>query len=693
MASHKGWDRHLAVTSVATTGGSFFLGRGQLGLIDLEAAPTAKGLKITNSLAGMKKDSKLQLRVGKHPVGNNRSQSSKDWSSQTFKLGEVLKLEVDAPKEGILLDEFIIGYDGLDADTAIVLTEAENEEISINLEGSVIGALGFKDAAVEVKLYLEQPNAAPLKTMEEIVETAVEQFNRKTLMGDIPITTYVEAVPVNSENIAAAGTDQTFYSLTLQDEGDSSALGLIQSQYDFNIEKTDRIGLESVYTVIQDPIVSVTTTNFVVGVEYIITTVGDTDFAAIGASANTVGVTFVATGVGGGTTGVADTVPVTGFTQTKAWKVKGCAACPAGYTQFTDGYVYSISIEDDGADSTAAIEAISVNTEAGSAVKVSVIEGFSTYTVVVDQSLSQSEIDAFIVTNPEAEISLVTENAAEICSPDNTTTTAWVAGDTCKTKTEAYSLVLADDECGSSRLAEVKAAYPELTIVQGTQGGCQTTYDTTVITNLVCEGCSDFFRALFTSEAPQDFDSKSWTKAAKVYSGTALMGIKFKAKPVEFSGSEVYRDDMPYLATSARISIAGGHERNINESFLAGTSGRMSVTLLSIGAEPENWGGDLRPFEDMTRMYQEGVGRHEGNNYAKWILGEETLLKANMPYVDYILTVRLNKMAQSFSGELNETMYYHFLVEPGVHVEVESLLNTLAAAAGVETVQAYAKDA
>ena len=50
---------------------------------------------------------------------------------------------------------------------------------------------------------------------------------------------------------------------------------------------------------------SVNTGSFVVGSEYVITVVGDTSFTSIGASANTVGIKFVATGIGGGTTGVA----------------------------------------------------------------------------------------------------------------------------------------------------------------------------------------------------------------------------------------------------------------------------------------------------------------------------------------------------------------------------------------------------
>lgn len=183
--------------------------------------------------------------------------------------------------------------------------------------------------------------------------------------------------------------------------------------------------------------------------------------------------------------------------------------------------------------------------------------------------------------------------------------------------------------------------------------------------------------------------SKPWTKADPVYSDTALMGIRFEAQPIKFFGSEVYRDDMPYFATSARLKIAGAAVQNINESFFEGTSGRFALSVDSIASEPENWGGNLRELEDITKRRQEGVSRHEGNNYAKWILGEETMLKAGVPYVDYILTIRKKSYAQSFSGEKNMTINYHFAVEPGTHVEVESLLNVLATAAGVEAVQAY----
>ena len=58
---------------------------------------------------------------------------------------------------------------------------------------------------------------------------------------------------------------------------------------------------------------TVTAGNFVVGVKYTILTVGTTSFTAIGASANTVGIVFTATGVGTGT-GTANTTFVAAAT-------------------------------------------------------------------------------------------------------------------------------------------------------------------------------------------------------------------------------------------------------------------------------------------------------------------------------------------------------------------------------------------
>lgn len=91
---------------------------------------------------------------------------------------------------------------------------------------------------------------------------------------------------------------------------------------------------------------TVTAGSFVVGVTYTIASVGTTNFTLIGASSNTVGVTFTATGVGSGT-GTATTtafypnvIQVDGTTVTPKWQT-GVAASP-NYLSAVTVYTFSI---------------------------------------------------------------------------------------------------------------------------------------------------------------------------------------------------------------------------------------------------------------------------------------------------------------------------------------------------------------
>jgi len=55
--------------------------------------------------------------------------------------------------------------------------------------------------------------------------------------------------------------------------------------------------------------------------------------------------------------------------------------------------------------------------------------------------------------------------------------------------------------------------------------------------------------------------------------------------------------------------------------------------------------------------------------------------------------VRTKTLSQGFSGERNETFYYHFITEIGKHQDVEDILNQLATEAGAAPVQAFGKKA
>jgi hypothetical protein len=651
MALNKGWDRHFFINNVMTEGRSLNVTKGQFAVVNNSAAPNKDGRKVISDFQGLPKDTQLAILQGIAKDGEARTQSNKPWSTEEFSINEVLGLRVGVPSTDFEVDRFVIGYNGFDDDTALSLENGENESLQVSLSGEAIGMLGYKDATATFTFEVGKPNTGTM-TDQEMIEELVLRMRRAEFQGGVPITKYLDIDVVNSTNPAVGAltgtTDSVFYNITVTDNGDSLGYAAVQAQYpNYKVVKTERSGDESTYTIVAPT----------------------------------------------GTT-LAD------FEKFKRSKIKGCESCPAGYSEFEDGFVYSITLEDDGADSTATIEGdqtttfgVSEKIVAGSTTKVNQNDGVSYYTFIADSEITDAEIDAFVDANESAVIELASRDVQEICAPTNLETVAWSAGETCKATTEAYTIIVGDDECGTPRTQEVKDYYPDLTIVQDATAQCATKLSTSVTTNIVCEACDPAFRDLFTSEAPEPFKGIEWKKAEKNYDAAAKMGIRLTGKKIEMSGSEAYRDFMPFLASSVRISVAGGYYGSQTSSYHEGSGDRFHVEQRSRATEPEYLGGNLQELEEMSRRYFEDSSRQYQNAFGTWAKGEESLLNPTSPYVDYVLTVRTKTLSQAFSGERNETFYYHFITEVGKHQEVEAILNRLATEAGVAPVQAFGKTA
>lgn len=545
--------------SVSTTGGSTRIAKGQLGLVDKGGVPTAAGLPVVTSVTPIATDRNrlYELRLGIAPLTPTRSQSNKAYSTVPFKLSEIVDVKVNYPKLGVSVDEFIIGYNGIDPDTALVMSNGDNEVIDITLSGEAIGMLGYPEAKVTVKLYLEAPNTGAF-TMHEIVEKGVERLKNVTLVGGVPITNYIDITPVNSTNpTTVTGTLLTFFTLKLEDKGNHTALGLVQAQYPGLVVKRESF------------------------------------------------------------------VPGTATSGTSTYVVLSDSN-PSNFN-LVSGYAADTNCDG-----------------------------------IPDTSLSTSELK-------------------------------WEKGKSCTAIEEKYTIVLRDTECGEQRNSELNAAYPDLTIevssdpVTGEKirAACQTQYETTVLTNVVCEECSPLLRDLFVSEAPAPFGGIHWTPEAKTYDASALMGIHLKGKVNVLAGGEEYRDELPFVYSSTRLSIANAAPGMVSESFNIGTNGRFAVKLMSIATEPEAMGGQFYDMEERTRVYFENRQRLAGNNYGKLVLGQESHLKPTAQYVDYVVRIRTNRFAQAFSGEVVENFDYHILVEAGYATEVHNLLTTLAAGNGI----------
>lgn len=741
MAINRGMDRFLPTLNgnVLLSGGSLNLAKGQLGIFSTKEQ-TRNGLKAYSSFAGVPKNREFEIRVGQHPVAVTRTGDNKAKATRAFRLDEIEEIRVHAPSLEQKVDDFIVGYDGINPDSALTFEPGDNEELDIELSGEAIGLMGYVDAKANVKVHFTLEDAvgcdvASEKTNQQIVEEAIERLRETTLIGGVKLTNFVDIIPVNSEATSPTGVSHTFYTLSVNCANGSNTLGDIQAQY--NEDKVVDLG----------------------GGKY-----GMLRATLSGAPSD--------------------------YVQTTTRVQRPCADCPDGYEGYDSGLLYSVQLEDDGSDATSTVETLA-GAVADSATKIGQVAGFGNYYVVLDDKATDDEIESFLESNPTAIIEFVS-NLGELCVDTDTTSISWVAGDVCYASEDKYTLQLADD-CGGSRLAELQEAYPDLSITtkdsEGTTttititltggsgaatisfgeddflvtfnddlattasdfvdshaedlkelgitvvasddtltftantedyvlptisndsgnlngsvgeptetpipvaGGCQTVYETTVITNIVCEDCDPIFTDLFVSEAPEPFEMVDWVKEAKTYSDTALMGIRFRGKKTILAPDESTKDGVPFYNSSVKLRVAGGYATETYNTFTTGRK-RFAVKILSKWEDLENLGGNLWAFEDRDFTYFNGYPRHRNpngfqNEFAKQILGEESLLKANSQYVIYTVKVSPRTSQGAVVPNKVETFNYMIAVEVGKHTGVENLLNGLAGAVGLPAVKAY----
>jgi hypothetical protein len=596
------------------------------------------------------------LRLGIAPLTPTRSQSNKAYSTVPFKLSEIVDVKVNYPKMGVSVDEFLIGYDGINASSALVMSNGDNEVIDITLSGEAIGMLGYPEAKVTVKLYLEAPNTGTF-TMHEIVEKGVERLKNVTLVGGVPITTYIDITPVNNTNPSLAtlqlnDVPSTFYRLTAKDKGNHTALGLVQAQYPTLVVKRE---------------------SYVPGAAE----AGVSTYVVIGSAAPADYSLAVASLADANCDGVPE---LTTTTSTVAW-VAG-ATCSAIQETFT----LQLKDDDCGNNKLAAVKA------AYPELNILVDTASANWVQSVTATVGASGVFSISVGGVSYPQAYGTSMAA--------TVTAWLATHGANITT-ATGAVATNPSSGVITFTDLSEGFPSIALGAtntftatvgaltntGTAvtGACQTVYRTVVTSDVVCENCSPVLRDLFVVSAPTSFQGVHWVTAPKTYSSVALMGIRLKGRVNIFAGGEEYRDEMPFVYSSTRLSIANAAPGMVSESFNMGTNGRFAVKLLSIATEPEALGGQFYDMEERTRVYFENRQRLAGNNYGKLALGQESHLKPTAHYVDYVIRVRTNRFAQSFSGEVVENFDYHILVEVGKATAVHALVKELNDKAGLST--------
>jgi len=220
---------------------------------------------------------------------------------------------------------------------------------------------------------------------------------------------------------------------------------------------------------------------------------------------------------------------------------------------------------------------------------------------------------------------------------------------------------------------------------------CQTTYEITVGTNMVCEECDDIFKDFYISEEPQGYDGSSW----ELYSAPAAeatdckCGIRFIGKLWKMTPEDATLYRVPYIEDSVSLEVSAGFS-DYTDLQSSGLDFKQPIKTQRIRYKQNRdmVAGHLLALENTNSIYFTDFGKDMDVLRRKLTARETGFTDMDAQFVDYALTINHATFAQGFSNKSSNYITYHFLVEYGRHANIEAELNRLVASAGLPVVNA-----
>ena len=643
---HSSISKPQVITSVLTSGHAGNLAKGQLAFVK-DKAKKGLGAEVVSDFQGMNKKERIAIRVGETTTPSNlRIKEVASKGTGFFPMESILDIKAHIPSQvDLKVDHLEVGYNGISDSTALFIPEGKSAVLDIMVYGEVASTFfGRSEYLISKEVYRETG-----ETMQEVIRRAVKELKEERVPvanGFASITDelaqFLEIGIIDSSTGALAGTDWTFSSVNIADAGESNDLAEVQAQYPtYKVKRTAREAGVSTYTILH--LASVTLAN----------------------------VSIVDVNV----------------------KNKGCATCPAGYSLLTGGVVYSIALEDDGTDQEGLVDGLP-GYVATTVEKVGNANGVGTYLIVLDDALTDAEKASFLATNAIAGTAPFTElgTVEDACKKSATTTYTWVAGESCVATTKQFSIILPDNECGATRLAELQAVYSDLVIEEGASvGGCKRTYSTYVTTNLVCEECSDIYLQPFEAQAPDTFEGIAWEELIPAFDANAKMGIFVKGKPFYIYPEAHEEDFVPFVETSLKVkSISFGAKGslllNYDGNIYDPETEFAEVRKLQYAQDVNNNAKSLFGAERMGNQHFANKPIHKKNLFARANMSQERLLEYSKKYVQFAVKYQDNGLSQMGGSRSDITHEFRIIVEYGKHITLQNTLNSLAGKLGLDAV-------
>lgn len=531
-----------------------------------------------------------------------------------------------------------VGFSGDVTDTdSLLVKKGETKRLFVTLTGRPIDKLYTKQGLTRSYVFESTVATDCEDTCATENPILVAESIAKQINADKFVNRFIKASVVKSCDPALdPETTRTVYRFQLKvaDTQDNQALGLVQSQYPtLSVKRVGVEGINSVYEI--EKLVNSAPTAF-----------------------SNAGITLI----------------------------PNCDTCPSGYTKEVPGFVYTVVAEDADADISATI-VTKINTAHTGAATVAVKLSNDNYVVVTQLNLTVAQIEAAIEASSGPAVSSVVfkyQSNRSLCVLTTATTVAWAAASPNLVQyTKKFRITLGDTVCGSLRLSELQAAFPDLTVATvDADGSCVHTYETTVYSNPVEVGCSV---ESISFAKPDAFDGVQWIEvpAAAIPTNTVCKaGIKIEVAFVDRNTNECTFDYFPYEADTVHVT-ASTFEPNYNEhpnksewafKQLQGVEYPSGAGNFVQRLEKESLGYELR-----ERSFDPVVRENEGYEFNA---------KASKFYDEYAVDFEFEYSVGGWGKKYSENYTLRFFFPEGTGKAFETAINAYLTSAGssVDTV-------
>lgn len=359
----------------------------------------------------------------------------------------------------------------------------------------------------------------------------------------------------------------------------------------------------------------------------------------------------------------------TAFSNAGLSVITDCPTCPAGYSLVAAGFVYKVARQDAGTAGalTTLKSDYGIAAANESAVRISYQYGQSDYIIV-----SAVAINAAIAQDELSSLGSV-RNSCVITTP---TIVPWVAGDTYNRFDKDYTITLQDNVCGTSRLAELQAAYPDLVIAETTAGECARTYTATVTSNCVPPGCpADAPQWI----APQAYFGTKWV-AAVAAGGSFPVGVVIETAYIDRITGECAFDYWSYDAEPVFVEISQ-HSQDYNDKPTI-CANEWPVTELQGVKLPIGVGSKVRELEAFFKGYRNEY--RDTNPIVRELQNSILQTDPNQFYDQYTLEFEFEFHQSWFSEKLTDTYRLEVYFPEGKGKEYEAAINGYISSVGID---------